>query len=145
MNHWFAFSAGPALLLYAVSCTLPALRLWNTGTNSLDVLSGGRALSVGWLVFFTGQLSWLANPLFFGGLVALWLDWPRLAAALAIAGALACAHVFALHGRPLPANEAGEGELHLRSVGPGYWLWVASMVALAGAAIFRAAAGPGGR
>lgn len=131
-------AAAPALALYAVACATPAITFWNTQTQSLDTYSGGKALIAGPLAMLAGQFGWLANPVFAVAVTTLVLGHSRTSAILAtVAGALA-AHTFALKGHPLPANEGGEGELQLRALGTGFYLWGASMLALAGGAVVRA-------
>lgn len=130
-------AAAPALALYAVACATPAITFWNTQNQTLDTFSGGKALIVGPLAMLAGQFSWLANPVFAVAVTTLLLGQPRTSVLLsAIAGALVT-HTFALKGHPLPANEGGEGELQLRELGPGFYLWGASMIALAGGAVIR--------
>lgn len=130
-------AAAPALALYAAACATPAITFWNTQNQTLDAFSGGQALLAGPLAMLAGQFSWLANPMFAVAVTTLALGRSRTSAILAtVAGALV-AHTFALKGHPLPANEGGEGELQLRALGPGFYLWGASMLALAGGAILR--------
>lgn len=56
-----------------------------------------------------------------------------------LAAALVGVPILSRH--PMWANEGGVGELQLRSVEAGYYLWIASMVAVAGGAVVRWRAG----
>ena len=130
-------AAVPALALYAAACATPALVFWHTGTQQLQTVLGGQALLMGPLALLAGQFGWLANPLGALALAALLTGRHRGAALLAVLAAGLTAHTFRLYGHPLPANEAGEGELQLRTLGMGFYLWGASMLALALGALGR--------
>jgi hypothetical protein len=129
-------AAAPALGLFAVSCALPALTFWNTQTQALQTMPGLHALAMGGFGVLAGQYGWLANPLWLGGVVTLLTGQRRVAVVLGGLALLASLHTLALYKHPLPANEAGEGELQLRALGIGAYLWMGSMASLAlGAAV----------
>jgi hypothetical protein len=127
----------PAVAFYTVACATPAVVFWNTNTQTENIYSGGHALLMGPLAVLAGQFSWFANPLFFAGVGALLLGRFRTAAILAAVAIPVAAHAYALHSHPLPANEGGIGDLQLRSFGPGFYLWISSLVTLAGSALGR--------
>jgi len=133
-----AFFATPAIALYVFACAMPAASFLNTNTHAQDTFSGGQALLLGPLTILAGQLGWLANPIWAAALITLLWGRHRTAAALAGLAAVIATHTLALKGHPLPANEGGQGELQLRGFGPGFSLWIASLLALLGGAVLRA-------
>ena len=131
-------AAAPALGLYVAACVVPALFFWNTQTQQLQTVLGAQALLMGPLAVLAGQFGWLANPLWALALATFLTGRPRSAAVLAVLSAGVAAHTFRLYGHPLPANEGGEGELQLRALGPGFYLWGISALALTFGALIRA-------
>ena len=134
----------PAVLCFGASLAAPAVTFFNTTSGKLETLPGWQCALTGFLALFAGQLSWIANPWFAVGGVLLLLGRWKLAAALGAGALLVGLHALALKTNPLPANEGGVGELQLRSLGAGYWLWLASFVLLALAAVWRGQAGSAG-
>ncbi len=101
-----------SVVLYALSCGVPAL--W---VNGEERAFGWQALIFGWAVMQFGVVAWLANPV---AAIALALHGmgERRAAAVAAAVAVALALTTWLVIRP--------GDLLV-----GYYLWQASLLALA--------------
>jgi|SRR5271165_4269013 len=128
----------PAVVLFAISCALPAVTFSNTNSKTVDTMPGIQCFLLGPLAILVGQFSWLANPMFVLGLVALLLKWRRASLVLAMLGLFFTLHAFALRTNPMPANEGGVGELVWRAFGTGYYCWVASMAALACGALVSA-------
>lgn len=99
---------------------------------------GFMMLLAGPLGLLSGHVGWLANPLM---LVSAWcLIGSRYRSAgilCVVALALALTSPYTLKMNPIPANEGGIGELRLRSLDFGFYLWVSSMVALGIAMIIR--------
>ena len=135
----------PAVVLYVLACVTPAVDTWSTNNHEAFDMYGFMMLIAGPLGLFSGHIGWLANPLMF--VVAFFLISSRYRCAgilCAVALVLALTAPFTLKMNPLPANEGGVGELRLRSLDLGFYLWISSIVALGVAIIvrFRLAASP---
>ena len=111
---WFDAASG----LFALSLALPAVVIWQKplfgGGGHLEVMFGFHCLMIGWVAIPT----WIANPLFAASVIFLGYQRRRTArvlAALAIVAALIS--VFYL----------GED---LRALHVGYYVWLASMIAM---------------
>jgi hypothetical protein len=119
-------------VLLGLSFVLFVLSLFNEcyffehpgGKNSA---SGLLLLFIGWLGVFRGIFAWLANPLILVGWFLLVGRLPRAAAVCAFA-ATACAGSFLLY-KTILTDEAGNHS-KITGYGLGYWLWLASAVAL---------------
>ena len=118
-----------SLACYALACIFPALNFVNSG-NGPDPMNGLNILLLGWMGVFIGQFAWFANPFIaLSALILLFRQW--LAAIIAILIGLAISlNTFALFGQEIPADEANVNKLTLVSLGPGYYLWVASMLVI---------------
>ena len=123
-----------SLACYFLACVLPALHFVNSG-NGPDPMNGFNILMIGWMGVFVGQFAWFANPfILLSGIVFLFRQW--LASILVILVGLAISlNTFTLFGQEIPADEANVNKLSLVSLGPGYYLWIASMVVILGGAI----------
>lgn len=133
-----AIAALPSLPLYFAGCAMPALITWNSASRSITPVYGDLRLLLGPLGLFYGHISWLANPLM--SVAAYYLIRSRYVRSMVITGVavlLALTAAISLSLNPMPANEGGVGELRLRSFGPGFYLWICSMVALAAGAVTR--------
>jgi len=125
MNIGFALSIG----LFIVSCFLPALE-WKNQMKSVavDVMTGARALAVGWSGIFALVMGWYANVFW---LLAMILGWLRRPTASMIAGwiavALACTVFFDI-GRDLPGDEGGVTRTMISRLLPGFFVWMASLL-----------------
>jgi ABC-type branched-subunit amino acid transport system permease subunit len=79
------------------------------------------------LLFGFGEIAWFANPVFFAGLLAFRLRKDLLAgtlAAIAVAIAMTTIRI-----TEVPKNEGGQ-MTNIQGFGPGFYLWVTSMVIL---------------
>jgi hypothetical protein len=101
------------------------------GDNPRAWSQAGYLLLLGWLGLLAGVVAWLANPLWIAAWIAFALHRHGVALALSIA-ALVCALSF-LTVDAVMVSEAPTFA-KVTSVGIGYWLWIASMAALAGGA-----------
>ncbi len=121
---WIALLS--SLLLYGLACLLPALQL----TPQADSIWPGFALLLmGWLGFFIFQFGWLANGPYFIGLLFLLLRKP-LAALLSFGAALLVSlNTFLLFFQEIPANENTMHGYPLYALRPGFYLWLAAMLA----------------
>ena len=98
---------------------------------------GGEALEIGWIGILQGVMTWYANPLWIVGALFTIL---RVRTVAAIAGILACAvacTIFSLIGRDLVADESGSNYMRVVRLLPGAWAWMASLVVLPLANVFR--------
>jgi hypothetical protein len=109
-----------ALLLYAISLTMPAFVIHADGPLD-EVRYGYEILFLGWLGLFIGQMAWYANLLLPAILLAIHFRRPQAAAVLtAIAIAVG---LQALLVDRLPRNEAGVNDLVVDHLGSGFYLW----------------------
>ncbi|EFL89651.1 hypothetical protein [Ahrensia sp. R2A130] len=89
--------------------------------NPRDWSPGWGALTAGWM---SGALAWWANPV----LLASWLGFPfsKIVSAILALGSLALALSF-FGTESVMVNSAGTVAA-VTGIGPGYWVWLASMV-----------------
>jgi hypothetical protein len=114
-----------ALLLYAISLTMPAFVIRSEGPFD-EMRYGYEILLLGWLGLFVGQMAWSANLLLPAILLAIHFRHPRAAAGLAaIAAAIG---LQALLVDRLPRNEAGVNDLVVDHLGSGFYLWEISFM-----------------
>jgi len=127
-----------SLVLFAIACCLPALEFKHSnGPN--DAMWGAGALLMGCLGIFAGIGAWYANPFCFIGMV---LGFFRKGVLAAIAGIIAiaiAANTFSVLGRVLPADEGDVNHMTVVRLLPGCYVWMASLVVLPLAALFRRA------
>ena len=112
-----------SVLLFVASLTQDAYYL--AGDNSGASAASWLLLLIGWMGLFYGIVAWVANPL----LVISWMLCLRdelRAAFIVSAAALLVALSFLLHST-IVASEAPTYEA-VTGYGPGYWLWLASML-----------------
>jgi hypothetical protein len=76
-------------------------------------------LLFGWLAVFEGVLAWLANPALFVAWITMWFR-PTFAAAAAVVSLLFSLSFLGIHTIP--------PDPRVISHGPGYWIWVLSIV-----------------
>jgi hypothetical protein len=119
-------------VLLALSCVLFVLSLFNEcyffdRAGEKKSGSGLLLLLIGWLGVFQGIFAWLANPFLLVGWFLLVGRLPRAAAVCAFA-ATVCAGSFLLY-KTILTDEAGNHS-KITGYGMGYWLWLASAVAL---------------
>jgi hypothetical protein len=118
-----------SIVLFLVSLSQPAMHL--DGAKSGDRWECLLLLCIGWIGLFGGVFAWLANP-------ALWLAWifilaRRYAAALVLLIASLAFALSFLREKHWERDESGSHTATITGHGPGYWLWIASIViALAG-------------
>lgn len=126
---------GISLLCYAAACVSPCLEMFKQG---VDVWYGARILVIGWLGLLVGQFAWLANPLWAVGLLFLTLRRPTIALIASALALLLALQTFMLFGMPLPGDEGGVTKLELLRLRYGFYLWLASLLALfAGTVMLR--------
>jgi hypothetical protein len=118
-----------SLLLFLVSCCLPALEFKNSSSPN-DVMFGLRALVVGWSGFFVWVLSWYANPVWLLGVVLVLLRKPIPAAIVGVVAIAIAYGTFSLVGRELPADEGNVKKMTVIKLLPGCYVWMASLVIL---------------
>jgi len=134
---------GPILLIatsfffYVLACACPAL-IFRRSSNEIEVWSGFRILTIGWLGLLVGQIAWYANPVI--GLSLLLVLLRRWIGALVIAliSLAIAANTLLLFYKELPADEGNVVKLRLERLGFGFFFWLASILAIAvGAIILR--------
>ena len=119
-----------SMLLYAIACALPALTVEDTFNPEIVTWFGVILLILGWLGVLLGQLAWLANlSLFLAWLLAfLKRKWAALPFSLLAIGLSVDLRRF--NQQQIWSDEAGNCCFVIRSVGPGTYLWYASMAVL---------------
>lgn len=120
------------VLLYLAACFIPVLDIWKTDHHEL--MFGGFALVTGWLGLLTGAVAWIANPLFLTGLVLAKGRKPMRAIVPSVAAVVIACTLFRDVGRDLSGEFAA---LKIFGLRPGFYCWMASLVALPIAAILQ--------
>jgi hypothetical protein len=123
-----------SILLFVASLFLDAF--YTSQENPRSWSLGFGLLVCGWLGLFDGIVAWLANPLLLAAWILLLLRWPRGIWPLVFAvAALALALSF-LRVDDLMVDEAG-GRAMVTGYGPGYWVWMSSMLVACVAALLK--------
>jgi hypothetical protein len=120
--------AGLSVGLFLAACAAPALELIG---REHTFLSGGAALFQGPLALLIGQLAWCANPLWAVAVVLLLVRRLNGAASFAIAALVVANQTWTLFGTEIPGDEGGVTKYYLKSLQPGFYLWLLSFAALA--------------
>ncbi len=114
-------------ILYAIALFCPPFVLQEGNSGFL--------LGFVCLLFGFGELAWYANPLYFASLITLGTMKKSFVPAILSAAALAVAlNTVAIE--ELPRNEAGNMTAVI-GYGPGFYLWLASMLVVLNATILR--------
>ena len=134
---WVAFV--PAVGLWCAALAPPALRA--PGPGASFHYTGLHCLLLGWIGLFgkpEWALPWLANVLYWISLIwGIFRREPGREALVLSLIAIPLALITLVH-RTIETNEAGDRTAVV--VGPAFYLWVASMVALAAAQFFASSA-----
>lgn len=126
-----------SLVLYVIACCLPALEFKNSGSAvATDVMLGLRALAVGWSGIFAGVFAWYANPAGLVSLILMVLRKPAPSLVFAVIAIALASTTFLLIGRELPGDEGGVTKTTVVKLLPGFYVWMASIVAVPVAAWF---------
>jgi hypothetical protein len=127
-----------AVGLFGVACFLPALKF--PGENNF--WPGGATFCMGFLGFLVGEFGWLANFALIASWISMALAHYKTALVLSAIALLLALDTFALYVIAVPADESGTNPpVHLQSLGPGFWLWLTSiLVIVAGAFLCRRSA-----
>ena len=122
--------------IYVGSLCLPALySQGGSGMVGMGQTTFWGIMCLGFIPFVMVVPPWWANPLFFAGLVCLATGRHKFALILGCAASLlALSMIYMMHDDLWPTSPAREPFFPF---GPGYFLWVGSMLGLAGAAVRR--------
>lgn len=138
-HHWFWLLA--SLALFGLACLMPAIEFEKIRGGERDWQWGIGLALIGWIAILVSQFGWYANlPLALG-----WLFLTlRSTRAAAICGAVAL--VIALHTIHLMYRSFAAGDDHtsistVSRLGPGFFLWLGSMVVLMVGAVVSQRAG----
>ncbi len=126
------------VVLYLIACCLPALEFKNSDKPN-DIMFGLRALAVGWSGIFAGVMAWYANPFWMLGLILALLRKPVFAAVAGVIAIAIALTTFSVIGRELPGDEGGVTKTTVIRLLPGFYVWIASLVALPVTAAFQRA------
>jgi hypothetical protein len=123
-----------SLVFYVLACAYPAL-IFRRSSSEIEVWSGFRVLTIGWLGLLVGQIAWYANPVIVLSLLFVLLR--RWGLTLVVSGAslLIAANTFLLFHKELPADEGSVVKLRLERLGFGFFFWLASIFAIVVGAI----------
>ncbi|MBG6137339.1 hypothetical protein [Longispora fulva] len=122
--------AGGWLVLYLSACATPALEFAYRDGGPAHSDLGVNVLIGGAFGLFVGQFGWYAN-LIVPFALALLLARQYLAAAICAAVAVLIAlDTLLLFGHPIPLDEGGSPDYVLHRLGIGFFLWIASMLAI---------------
>jgi hypothetical protein len=125
-----------SLVLFTLGCCLPALEFKHSnGPNS--AMWGVEVLLMGCLGILVGIGAWYANPFWLIGMVLGLFRKGMLAAIAGIIAIAIAANTFTIIGRVLPADEGDVTHMTVVRLLPGCYVWMASLVVLPLAAIFR--------
>jgi hypothetical protein len=123
--------------LFLIACASPALAFKRTSSD-MEVWPGFQVLMMGWLGLLFKQIAWYANPVMVLSLIFLLCRRWLAATVIALAALALAANTLVLFSTELPADEANVNKLRLEYLGPGFYSWVASIVAIIiGAIILR--------
>jgi hypothetical protein len=119
---------GASLLLFVIACATPAVYFDST---SHEPWPGVMTLILGAFGLFTGQFAWLANPFYAIALVLVLVrQWIAAATVAAIALLVALTSLLLL-GETVPLDEAGVNKATVTGFGPGFYVWLASILLVA--------------
>ena len=90
------------------------------------IVSSHDLFAVGWMGVMVGYVEWLANPLLLWSWIASYFNRPRISGFAALC-ALGLALMFLLR-HDLPSGHQSGETLAIVSRGPGYWLWLVSIL-----------------
>ena len=121
---------GCSVLVHLVSWIAPALQ-FDTTSEGQWVPRGLEVALLGWQALLVGNFAWLANILYFPGLVMVLLRLWRTAALLGTVALAVGLHTLALVGKDVPADEGGVTRMALAHPRAGFYLWMASMAVVA--------------
>jgi hypothetical protein len=135
-----------SVVLFFTACAVPAIGFETyqghrgTPLDAHSTVYGYVMLLVGWMGALVGQFGWYANFL----LLLSWLVGVvhryRESAWFAIAATLLSLDTLAMYGYPIPADEGGARQSYIESLRPGFFLWEASILLMAGGMTWLAAA-----
>lgn len=116
------YGAGISLCLFLACLAFPAFYVGvdQAPSGSLSLLA------TGWMGFFYGQFSWLANPAYVAAFIARRAEPPFSLSLAIVALLLALSFLF---NRTIVVNEGGLSDV-ITGVGWGYFLWVTAMLVL---------------
>jgi hypothetical protein len=121
-----------SLLIYALACALPVLDFsksdWSDSSEGPVV--GYVALVSGWLLIAIGQFAWLANFLWLISWILLLFRCWIASLVMTILTTLLALQTYSLFAQKVPGNEAATYYLTLQEVKIGFYVWLASFLAV---------------
>jgi hypothetical protein len=121
-----------SLLLFVAACAAPAVYL---DSESHPSWPGLMTLILGLFALFNGQFAWLANPVYgVALLLPLFRQWIATVV-LAVVAFLLALLSFTMIGTTVPLDEASVNKATATGLGPGFFLWLSSMLELAAGAL----------
>lgn len=153
-NRTYQVLATVSLFLFGIAMVVPALTfeklcgggytpsgLFGEPTGAVEAWRGIQILLLGIVgVIFAPHLSfgWFANVFYTAALILLWVDKPRIALPLAIAGlAIGIGGTLWTQTHGLYADEGGVCYFYLTNLNEGFWLWVGAQSLVAVVALGR--------
>jgi len=123
---------GVSIACYALSLAMPAFRFspdepWIKFSGGNDLWSGLLVLILGWIGIFQGVVAWFANPAWLVAVILLFGSKFKASAVWAVATICLALTSFFLNA--IAANEGG-GEIHIQTMGCGFYVWLLSFLVL---------------
>jgi hypothetical protein len=109
---------------YVASLFMPVFRF----KDGMGSMSGGMCLAFGWTAVLYGVWGWCANPFAFGSLIYSGLKIRNVAISLAVIGFVLGLTSLVMRNRYIPLDEANVKQGHVESFGPGFYVWLLSLV-----------------
>ena len=121
-----------SIACYVLSLAMPAFRFspdepWVKFSGGNDLWSGLVVLMLGWVGIFQGVLAWFANPAWLVAVILLFRS--RFKACAAWAFAAICLALTSYFLNAIAADEGG-GEIHIQTMGSGFYVWLLSLLVL---------------
>ena len=118
-----------SMALFTIACACPALN-FRRSDGDMQIWLGLHVLEMGWLGLMFKQIAWCANPVLVLSLVFFLFRRWLTAIVIALVALAIAANTFLLFSRDLPADEGNVIKLRLERLGPGFYFWIASIVAV---------------
>lgn len=126
--------------LFLVSLCLPAVCF-----RANPALDGWLLLLMGWLGLLAFNFGWFGNVVMLGAWIAFAVKARFMARILAVVAVFTAADSVRLVGNYVPLDESNVNKAVVSGFGPGFYLWIASMVLLFAAAWPREDQGAGSK
>jgi hypothetical protein len=118
-----------SLVFYVTACALPALG-FTYDNGELRSIPGWEVGLLGWAAMFVYNFGWLANLVYFPGLLMFLAGSWSVALALGLTALLLALQSLMLFNVVMVADEAGVRKMSLTSLEAGFYAWIAAIATL---------------